>query len=85
LQAALQAVFPDCDDLSRFPAGFTPHLSVGQFASARDCECMRAQLQASWEPLQFTLDGVALLARGEDSPFAVEQRIPLARETQGRR
>src|SRR5262245_44435410 len=37
LQAALQAAFPDCGDLSRFLAGFTPHLSVGQFPSPRDC------------------------------------------------
>lgn len=46
LQSALHAAFPDCDDLSRFPAGFKPHLSVGQFRSLRDCERTREQLQA---------------------------------------
>jgi 2'-5' RNA ligase len=78
LQAALQAAFPDCDDLSRFPAGFTPHLSVGQFASAAECETVRGQLQADWMPLTFTLTEVDLLARGEDGPFVIDRRVPLA-------
>ena len=78
LQAAVQAVFPDCNDLARFPAGFTPHLSVGQFPSSRDCESTWEQLQASWQPITFTVAGVALLARGEDSPFAVERMVPFA-------
>jgi 2'-5' RNA ligase len=78
LQTVLQAAFPDCDDLSNFPAGFTPHLSVGQFASAAECERTRQQLQANWQPLTFALTEVALLARGQDSPFAVEGRVPLA-------
>jgi 2'-5' RNA ligase len=30
LQAALQAACPERDDLSRYAAGFTPHLSVGR-------------------------------------------------------
>jgi 2'-5' RNA ligase len=77
LQAALQAAFPDCDDLARFPAGFTPHLSVGQFPSPRDCESTREQFQAGWQPIAFTVGAVALLARGEESPFGVEQRVPL--------
>lgn len=77
LQAALQATFPDCGDLGRFPDGFTPHLSVGQFPSPRDCESIRERLQASWQPITFTVEDVALLARGEDSPFAVEQRVLL--------
>jgi 2'-5' RNA ligase len=33
LQAALQAACPGCDGLSRFVAGFTPYLSVGQAGS----------------------------------------------------
>src|SRR5262249_51333731 len=66
LQAALQAVCPDCDDLSRFPAGFTPHLSVRQFPSLRDSEQVREQLQANWQPIAFTLTEMALLARESD-------------------
>jgi 2'-5' RNA ligase len=79
LQAALQAAFPDCDDLSRFPAGYTPHLTVGQCPSSREGERLHEQLQAEWRPITFTLAEVALLARGETSPFVVEQWVPLAR------
>jgi 2'-5' RNA ligase len=77
LQEALQAAFPDCDDLSRFPAGFTPHLSVGQFRSAADCERVQAELQRAWRPIQFRLGEVSVLARGPDGPFEVECRIAL--------
>jgi 2'-5' RNA ligase len=77
LQAALQGACPDCDDLSRFPAGFTPHLSAGQFPSSGACEHAREQLQARWRPIAFTLAEVALLARDPDGPFWIAQRIPL--------
>src|SRR5262249_50822798 len=63
LQATLQGIFPDCDDLGQFPVGFTPHLSVGQFPSLRDCERTREQLQASWHPVTFVLAAVTLLGR----------------------
>src|SRR5581483_712431 len=45
LQAALQAACPDCDDLSRFAAGFTPHLSVGQAGSAQEARRLRDEWQ----------------------------------------
>jgi 2'-5' RNA ligase len=77
LQAALQAAFPDCDDLGRFPAGFTPHLSVGQFPLLRDCERTREQLQAVWQPITFALSKVALLAREPDEAFNIAQRVAL--------
>lgn len=83
LQAALRAAFPDCDDLSRFPAGFTPHLSVGQFASPRECQRVREQLLAGWGPIAFPVTEVALLARAEDLPFVVECRLPLGEHAHG--
>jgi 2'-5' RNA ligase len=78
LQASLQAAFPDCADLSNFPAGFTPHLSVGQFASAAECERTREQLQAGWKAIFFVLGEVTVLARTGDAPFVIERRVPLA-------
>jgi 2'-5' RNA ligase len=79
LRVALQGAFPDCDDLARFPASFTPHLSVGQFRSAADCERCLAELQGSWEPVTFVLDEVALLAREREGPFVTDRRIPLGK------
>jgi 2'-5' RNA ligase len=81
LQAALQAVCPDCEDLGRFPDGFTPHLSVGQFPTLRDCERARERLQAGWRPISFVLNDVALLARDPDGPFRRTQRVTLGGPT----
>jgi 2'-5' RNA ligase len=77
LQAALQSACPDCDELSRFPAAFTPHLSVGQFPSSGECGRVQEQLQARWRPVTFRLAEVALLVRDSDGPFRIAQRIPL--------
>jgi 2'-5' RNA ligase len=77
LQAALLQRFPECDDVARHPAGFIPHLSVGQFATPAACQETRERLQAGWRPLVFRLDTLALLRRDADSPFAVECRVPV--------
>jgi 2'-5' RNA ligase len=77
LQAALQAAFPAYDDQSRFPTGFTPHLSVGQVSSPRDRQQLLEILQASCQPVQFTLMAIALIWREADGPFEVAHVIPL--------
>jgi 2'-5' RNA ligase len=77
LQAALQAACPGCDDLSRFAAGFTPHLSVGQAGSAEDALRLREAWQRAWEPVRFPLAAIALLRRGPDTPFAVARWLAL--------
>jgi poly(A) polymerase len=77
LQAALQAAFPAYDDQSRFPAGFTPHLSVGQASSPRGRQQLLETLQASWQPVQFTLTAIALIWREADRPFEIAHVISL--------
>jgi len=77
LQATLQAAFPAYDEQSRFPAGFTPHLSVGQASSPRGRQHLLETLQASWQPVQFTLTAIALIWREADGPFAIAHAIPL--------
>jgi 2'-5' RNA ligase len=71
LQAALQAACPGCDDLSRFAAGFTPHLSVGQAGSAEEAKQLQDAWQRSWEPVRFEVSAIALLRRGAETPFEV--------------
>src|SRR5262249_14700367 len=78
LQAALQAACPDCDDLSLFAGGFTPHLSVGQAGSAEEARRLQDAWQRTWEPIRFELAAVALLRRDRDTPFEIARRIPLA-------
>jgi 2'-5' RNA ligase len=77
LQAILQEVVPQCDELSRFPQGYTPHLSIGQTA-APGVEAFAGRLQAQWQPLEFAVEHVAVIARGAEEPFAVRHRLFLA-------
>lgn len=77
LQAALHAAFPQCDDLTRFPAGFTPHLSVAQATSKRALQALQEACQAHWQPLHWPLTNLALLCRTGDTPFQVAHTIPL--------
>ena len=77
LQAALQAVCPAYDAQSRFAAGFTPHLSVGQAASPAARQQLLSVLQAAWQPVQFTLTAIMLIWREAEGPFEVAQAIPL--------
>jgi hypothetical protein len=76
-QAALQVACPDCDDLSRFAAGFTPHLSVGQTGSAEEARHLGDAFQRTWEPIRFEPSAVALLRRERETPFEVVRWIPL--------
>jgi 2'-5' RNA ligase len=78
LQAALQSACPECDDLSRLAAEFTPHLSVGQARSAEEACQLREDWKHTWAPIRFELSAVALLWRRRETPFDVERWIPLA-------
>jgi 2'-5' RNA ligase len=73
LQAALQREFPAFDEVSRFPGGFRPHLSVGQ--GRHD---LITRLQAAWTPLEFEVSAVSLIRRnGAEDPFRVHRAFPL--------
>jgi 2'-5' RNA ligase len=78
LQAALEAIVPDCNEQSRHTDGFTPHLSVGQARGARSATLL-AELQASWRPLGFPVSRISLIWRGDppDDVFRVDRRIEL--------
>jgi hypothetical protein len=66
LQRALEACFPDCTEQSSYPGGFVPHLSVGQFrGEAQAAERFRADLQREWEPIEFQVESIAAIVRGD--------------------
>lgn len=82
LQSRLWECFPWCDDAGRFANGFTPHLSVGRW-SVREVSGAAAQLQRSWEPLDWPVDRVCLIARpptGEGA-FTVQHELALGRRS----
>jgi poly(A) polymerase len=78
LRDRLAEELPWCDDTSRFEGGFSPHLSVGRWP-APQAAAAAAELQAGWQPLQWRVDRVCLIARPEsdDAPFAVTHELSL--------
>jgi 2'-5' RNA ligase len=78
LQEALEVACPGCDDLSRFAAGFTPHLSVGQAGSVQEARRLREYWQGKWEAIRFEVAAVRMLRREKDGPFEIERAVPLA-------
>ena len=78
LQKALLETVPDCDDVTRFAGGFTPHLSVGQFRS-QEAHTFCVNLQAAWQPLAFTLAHVNLIWRNDppDDVFRIGHVLSL--------
>jgi hypothetical protein len=72
IQEALLEIVPECDDVNRFAGGFKPHLSVGQTRS-KEARTLSAKLQATWQPLAFTLSNVYLIWRNDppDDVFRV--------------
>lgn len=81
-QAALEAAFPFADHLSGIsPAGFTPHLSVGQWPDQDRALVAAAEMRREWRPIEFEVDAVYLISRaGADDPFRVQARVPLGRD-----
>ncbi len=74
LQAVLENLFPQCNEQSsKTKAGFTPHLSVGQFPSEEAAFTELPQLH----PVSFTVDSIALISRRGDEPFAVRYIVYL--------
>ena len=79
-QRALERAFPFANHLSAISsAGFTPHLSVGQWPDAVSASAAVANLRAGWRPVDFDIDAVFLISRPSDGsgPFRVRARVPL--------
>lgn len=81
LHDALRAVVPWCDDLDRFPSGYTPHLSVGQARGRRERGRLLAELAALPALPPFTVSEVVHLTRGPtgtpEDVFRPRARLPL--------
>ncbi len=66
LHRRLLEAFPDCTEQSRYPTGFTPHLSIGQCYGPRtQAEQLRRKLLRHWQPLCFRVDALTVIARGD--------------------
>jgi endonuclease/exonuclease/phosphatase family metal-dependent hydrolase/2'-5' RNA ligase/uncharacterized protein (UPF0248 family) len=77
LQARLQTLFPTCDEQSTKENGFTPHMSIGQFESVEQAR----KALPTWKPLKTTVQEIALISRGKDTPFEVKYTVSLGNNT----
>ena len=77
-QAALERAFPFANDLSTISAaGFTPHLSVGQYDDKETASEAESAMNATWAPMTFEVDAVYIISRaGPDAPFEFKARVP---------
>ncbi len=84
LQNKILEVVPECNELSKFSSGFTPHLSIGQVKGREKVELLNKRLQSSWKPIHFHLSEINLIWR-KDPPndrFRVGETIPLGKQSQ---
>ncbi|MCX4241781.1 poly(A) polymerase [Paraliomyxa miuraensis] len=79
LQAAAFELFPWCDEQSRkSPQGYVPHLTVAQLRRSEDEVAQTlARWQAQWEPIEFEVDALAVIHRGQEGPFRVQRVVGL--------
>lgn len=83
LHRTLLEHLPDYDDTARFPNGFNPHLSVGQF-SHQSLQQEQSNLQNEWQPLQFHIESLALIYRSAETNdrFVVAENFPFQERSQ---
>ncbi|MFC2171695.1 2'-5' RNA ligase family protein [Acidobacteriota bacterium] len=79
LQASLLELFPTCDDLTKFPGGFEPHLSVGQADSQESAEDLVLALQEEWKTINFQLEAIHVIKREKADPFQIAHAVPLGK------
>jgi 2'-5' RNA ligase len=79
LQAALLNLVPDCNDVSRFKNGFTPHLSLGQVTGKSAMLKLKDALQTNWKLLSFMVNEICFIWRDDppDDMFRVSHRIKI--------
>jgi len=72
---------PDCNDVNKNPNGYTPHLTVGQTDNQAALVSLRKSLQLNWEPLEFDIDKIYIISRGDppQDEFSVAKDIPLGK------
>jgi len=77
LQATLESIFPQCDEQGKkSQAGFTPHLSVGQFKNPDQA----INNLPEWHSVTFKLESIYLISRRQEDPFQIRYRIDFGKQ-----
>lgn len=78
LAEKLRSLFPDCDDTFRFPAGYTPHLSLGQIRGKENMKESFANLKREWKALNWLVTECHYISRKKppEDIFKIRASIP---------
>ncbi|MFX1523279.1 MAG: 2'-5' RNA ligase family protein, partial [Promethearchaeota archaeon] len=79
LQAEIQKIFPDCNEVNKYKNGFKPHLSIGQIKGKNKILNIINDLQATWEQINFMVDKIFFISReeGKASKFKALKQFEL--------
>lgn len=83
LHALLQALYPNCNSQSKYPHGFTPHLTIAKLSTTSEERRIAKQIIAEWEerllnyPMEFLVDRIDLLSRKLNHPFRIKKTVPI--------
>ena len=66
LHSTLTKYLPDYDDTARFPGGFNPHLSVGQFQH-RNINEAQQRLHTEWKAIEYEVESLSLIYRSPET------------------
>lgn len=66
LHGTLIKYLPDYDDTAKFPGGFNPHLSVGQFQQRHLNDTLQ-QFQKEWKPIKYAVESLSLIYRSPET------------------
>jgi len=78
LDACLK-VFPQCNDLVlRSDSGrYIPHMSLGRFKNKRELNIALTKIKRNWQPIEFVVKEIYLLARQGGDPFEAMHTVHL--------
>jgi len=81
MQRDLERAFPMCYE-QRKQGGYSPHMTLGHFASLGEAQEAEMVVKEQWKPISFQLQEIYLLRRvGDDGQFLVRSVIPLGEGT----
>ncbi|MFX1345915.1 MAG: 2'-5' RNA ligase family protein [Promethearchaeota archaeon] len=80
LQAEIQKIVPDCNDVNKYKNGFRPHLSVGQIKGKDNLHETVNSLQKTWEEIKFLIDRIYFISRDKSktSKFEISKQFQFA-------
>ncbi len=83
LHGTLIKYLPAYDDTAKFPGGFNPHLSVGQFQH-RHLHGTLQQFQKEWKPIQYEVESLSLIYRSPETndKFVVAENFLFSKRSQ---